>query len=124
MGHRTFSKLIVRVTIGALALAISAIILSVAILNGFKQEIIEKQRGFFGDVVITKNDLSASFENTPIELSPQTLAQLRALPQVIDITSLVTYAGIIIVNVEVDGVILKCVHKSYNFHYIPTNIIF
>ena len=123
MGHRTFSKLIVRVTIGALALAISAIILSVAILNGFKQEIIEKQRGFFGDVVITKNDLSASFENTPIELSPQTLAQLSTLPQVIDITPFATKAGIMNVNGEVEGVLLKGVDKSYNQLYIQKNII-
>lgn len=123
MGHRTFSKLIVRVTIGALALAISAIILSVAILNGFKQEIIEKQRGFFGDVVITKNDLSASFENTPIELAPQTLAQLRTLPQVIDITPFATKAGIMNVNGEVEGVLLKGVDKSYNQLYLQKNIL-
>ncbi|WP_231561267.1 hypothetical protein [Sphingobacterium sp. T2] len=46
-GQRTFSKLIVRVTIGALSLAIIAILLSVAILRGFKEEITTKSKGIF-----------------------------------------------------------------------------
>jgi len=123
MGHRTFSKLIVRVTIGALALAISAIILSVAILNGFKREIIEKQRGFFGDIVVTKNDLSASYENTPIHLSFEKLKQLEALPQVVDITPFATKAGIMNVGGQVEGVLLKGVNKTYNQQYLQKNIV-
>ncbi|WP_245893617.1 ABC transporter permease [Sphingobacterium gobiense] len=123
MGHRTFSKLIVRVTIGALALAISAIILSVAILNGFKREIIDKQRGFFGDIVVTKNDLNASYENTPIQLSSQNLKQLAALPQVVDITPFATKAGIMNVDGQVEGVLLKGIDKSYNQEYLQKNIV-
>ncbi|WP_239018523.1 ABC transporter permease [Sphingobacterium corticibacterium] len=123
MGHRTFSKLIVRVTIGALALAISAIILSVAILNGFKREIIAKQRGFFGDIVVTKNDLSASYENTPIQLSSENLKKLEALPQVVDITPFATKAGIMNVDGQVEGVLLKGVDQSYNQQYLQKNIV-
>lgn len=123
MGHRTFSKLIVRVTIGALALAISAIILSVAILNGFKREIIEKQRGFFGDIIVTKNNLNASYENTPIQLFPEDLKQLESMPSVVDITPFATKAGIMNVNGEVEGVLLKGVDKSYNQQYLQKTII-
>lgn len=122
-GHRTFSKLIVRVTIGALALAISAIVLSVAILKGFKAEIIEKQRGFFGDVIITKNDLNASYENTPIQLSAEELQRLKDLPAVVDITPFATKAGIMNVKGEVEGVLLKGVDKNYNQQYLQKNIV-
>ena len=123
MGHRTFSKLIVRVTIGALALAISAIILSVAILSGFKREIIEKQRGFFGDIIITKNDLSASYENTPIRLFAEKLEQLKSMPSVVDITPFATKAGIMNVNGQVEGVLLKGVDRSYNQQYLQQAIV-
>ncbi|MFD1770535.1 ABC transporter permease [Sphingobacterium suaedae] len=122
-GHRTFSKLIVRVTIGALALAVSAIVLSVAILKGFKAEIIEKQRGFFGDVIITKNDLNASYENTPIQLSAEELQRLKGLPAVVDITPFATKAGIMNVKGEVEGVLLKGVDKNYNQQYLQKNIV-
>ena len=113
-GQRTFSKLIVRVTIGALALAIGAIILSVAILKGFKTEIIEKQRSFFGDIIISKNDLNASYENSPIQLTKEQLAQLKAVPEVKHIAPFATKAGIINVNGEVEGVLLKGVDSSYS----------
>lgn len=112
-GRRTFSKLIVRVTIGALALAISAIILSVAILKGFKSEIIEKQRGFFGDIIISKNDLNTSYENSPIQLSKQQLAEIKAIPEVRQVSPFATKAGIMHVNGEVEGVLLKGVDHSY-----------
>lgn len=123
MGHRTFSKLIVRVTIGALALAISAIILSVAILNGFKREIIEKQRGFFGDILVTEKDLGTSYEDTPIQMPPENLKQLKALPQVIDISPFATKAGIMNVKGQVEGVLLKGIDRSYDQHYLQKNII-
>lgn len=122
-GHRTFSKLIVRVTIGALALAISAIILSVAILKGFKTEIIEKQRGFFGDVIITKNDLNSSYENTPIHLPADDYQLIKSIPTVVDITPFATKAGIMKVKGEVEGVLLKGVDKSYNQQFLQRNII-
>ncbi|WP_243835913.1 ABC transporter permease [Sphingobacterium paludis] len=122
-GNRTFSKLIVRVTIGALALAISAIILSVAILKGFKTEIIEKQRGFFGDIIITKNDLNASYENAPITLSEHDIQRVKSLPWVRELTPFATKAGIMNVKGEVEGVLLKGVDRTYNQQYIQHNII-
>lgn len=122
-GHRTFSKLIVRVTIGALALAISAIILSVAILKGFKTEIIEKQRGFFGDIIITKNDLNSSYENTPISLHDEDIRKIKSIPGVLDVTPFATKAGIMNVKGEVEGVLLKGVDKTYNQQFLQKNIV-
>lgn len=123
LGHRTFSKLIVRITIGALALAICAIILSIAILNGFKTEIIEKQRGFFGDIVITKNDLNSSYENTPIELLKEDLEELKNNKEVRSITPFATKAGIMNVKGEVEGVLLKGVDGTYDQKYFQRNIV-
>ena len=93
-GQRTFSKLIVRVTIGALTLAIMAIILAVAILRGFKGEITDKQRGFFGDVIILKNDRNDSYVNTPISLNSQEIAKLEQDPNIMNVYPFATKAGI------------------------------
>src|SRR3546814_10853521 len=46
-GKRTFSGLIVRVAVGAIALGIATMMLSIAVLKGFKGEVTAKQRGFF-----------------------------------------------------------------------------
>ncbi|RKE47012.1 ABC transporter permease [Sphingobacterium detergens] len=113
-GKRTFSKLIVRVTIGAIALAIAAIIISIAVLRGFKGEIISKQRGFFADVLVLRYDLNKSYENSPISLTPQLHKSILADPEVYSINPFATKAGIINVNDEVEGVVLKGIDSLYD----------
>ncbi|ERJ59960.1 ABC transporter permease [Sphingobacterium paucimobilis] len=121
-GQRTFSKLIVRVTIGALALAIIAILLSVAILRGFKDEITDKQRGFFSDIIITKQDLNQA-ENVPISLSPAKLEEIRKLPNVVSISPFATKVGIMNVNGEVEGVLLKGVESTYDQSFLAKTLV-
>lgn len=122
-GQRTFSKLIVRVTIGALTLAIMAIIMAVAILNGFKQEITEKQRGFFGDIIILKNERSDSYVNTPISLSNEQINVLEKHPNVVNIYPFATKAGIMNVKGEVEGVLLKGIDKDYDQEFLSKTIL-
>lgn len=121
-GQRTFSKLIVRVTIGALALAIIAILLSVAILRGFKDEITEKQRGFFSDVIITKQQLNAN-DASAISLDSAIIQKIQNLPNVVSVSSFATKVGIMNVNGEVEGVILKGLENGYNQRFLSKTII-
>ncbi|MCL7986889.1 ABC transporter permease [Sphingobacterium sp. lm-10] len=122
-GQRTFSKMIIRVTIGALSLAILAIIMAVAILKGFKQEITDKQRGFFGDIMIVKNDVSTSYENTPISLSSSKIDSLRQLPNVEGVYPFATKAGIIHVNSEVEGVLIKGIDANYRQDFLSRMLV-
>lgn len=122
-GNRTFSKLIVRVTVGALALAIMAIILAVAILNGFKDEITEKQRGFFGDIIILKNEKNDSYVNTPISLDAQQIDRIKQNPNVLEVYPFATKAGIMNVKGEVEGVLLKGIDKDYDQNFLSKTIL-
>ncbi|MGJ1261755.1 ABC transporter permease [Sphingobacterium spiritivorum] len=123
LGKRTFSKLIVRVTVSAIVLAIAAMILSVAVLRGFKDEITEKQRGFFGDILVTKQDLNSSYENTPMSLSKARMDAIRTSPNVQSIYPFATKAGIMNVNGEVEGVLLKGVDSTYDQRYLSKTIV-
>jgi lipoprotein-releasing system permease protein len=117
-GKRTFSKLIVRVAIGTIAVGLCAMILTLAILNGFKSEVIAKQRGFFGDIVVNKKDFNTSYELAPIQLSSNQLQQLQDLPEVRSIQAYATKMGLITVNNEVEGVVLKGIDAQYDQHYL------
>ncbi|UIR57911.1 ABC transporter permease [Sphingobacterium sp. SRCM116780] len=123
LGKRTFSKLIVRITVGAIALAIAAIILSVAVLRGFKSEITGKQRGFFGDVMVLRYDLNNAYENSPISLDTTQLNKLKKQSNVASIYSFATKAGIINVNDEVEGVLLKGLDSCYDQSYLKTILV-
>jgi len=113
----------VRVTIGALTLAILAIIMAVAILRGFKGEITDKQRGFFGDVIILKNDRNDSYVNTPISLTKSQIQTLEADSNVINVYPFATKAGIMNVKGEVEGVLLKGIDQDYDQEFLSKTII-
>lgn len=117
-GKRTFSKLIVRVAIGAITLGVAAMLLSIAVLKGFKGEITAKQRGFFGDIILSKYDLNASYESSPFQLNSDQLATLKQVPGVSAIHYFATKAGIINVNEEVEGVLLKGIDSAYDKQFI------
>ncbi|HLS37138.1 MAG TPA: FtsX-like permease family protein [Sphingobacterium bovisgrunnientis] len=121
-GQRTFSKLIVRVTIGALSIAIIAILLSVAILRGFKEEITTKQRGFFGDIVVTKQTL-ADYELRPVFLSDSQTTQILNIPNIESVNGFATKVGIINVNSEVEGVMLKGVEPDYDQRFLKKSLV-
>ncbi len=121
-GQRTFSKLIVRVTIGALAIAIIAILLSVAILRGFKEEITTKQRGFFGDIIVTKQTL-ADYELTPVLLTDSQINQIVNTHNIESIHGFATKVGVISVNNEVEGAMLKGVEADYDQRFLKSSLV-
>ncbi len=122
-GKRTFSKMIVRLTIGALALAIIAIILSLAVLNGFKNEVTAKQRGFFGDIWITKQSLNYSPESSPFSLKTEEIKKIKKEANVSHIAPIATKSAIMKVNEEVEGVLLKGIDETYDQGYVKDVLI-
>ncbi len=99
-------------------LGLAVMILSVAIVKGFKGEIREKVRGFSGDIQVLKLDLNSSFENSPYIINATTLRTLRANREIAFMQPFATKPGIINANNEVEGVVLKGVDSTYNWDYI------
>ncbi|MCX2451786.1 ABC transporter permease [Pedobacter sp. PLR] len=121
--ERTFSKLIVRIAIAGVMLSLAVMMLSVAIIKGFKTEIQEKVRGYIGDVRIFKFDLNNSFEQTPFVPGAETLEHLKANPNVAFFQSYATKPAIISVNDEVEGINFKGIDKSFNWDYIRKHLV-
>lgn len=120
---RTFSKLIVRIAILGITLGLAVMILSVAIVKGFKSEIREKVRGFSGDIQISKLDLNTSYENSPFLIERTDLTKLTSLPGVSYAQPFATKPGIINTNNEVEGVVLKGVDKNYDWAYLNNILV-
>ncbi len=121
--QRTFSKLIVRMAILGITLGIAVMILALAVVKGFKSEIREKVRGFSGDIQILKNDLNTSFENSPFSLDPAKLNDLEKDSNIVFVQAFATKPGIIKVNDEVEGVVLKGVDANYNWEALKPVLI-
>lgn len=119
---RTFSKMIVRIAITGIMLGLGVMILSLAIVKGFKQEIREKVRGFSGDIQIVKYDLNVSYENSPFAANPALIRQIEASKSFSHIEPFATKPAIIKANDAIEGVVLKGVDKTYNLSFFKKNM--
>ncbi|MBE9664545.1 ABC transporter permease [Mucilaginibacter myungsuensis] len=120
---RTFSRLIVRIAIIGIMLGLSVMILTIAIVKGFKQEIRGKVRGFGGDISVIKYDLNTSYENSSFSTSPSVIRQIKAKPFVTGVSAVATKAGIIRANNEIEGVLLKGVDTDYDRRFFAENMV-
>lgn len=121
--ERTFSKLIVRIAISGVMLSLAVMMLSVAIIKGFKTEIQEKVRGYVGDVRIFKLDLNNSFELTPFVPSAETINNLKKNKDIAFYQPYATKPGIISANDEVEGINFKGVDSKFNWDYIKKHLV-
>ncbi|WP_295767206.1 FtsX-like permease family protein [uncultured Mucilaginibacter sp.] len=120
---RTFSKLIVRIAIVGIMLGLGVMILSIAIVKGFKREIQEKVRGFAGDIQVTKFDNNFSYENSPFMIDTAFVRKVKASSLVRGIVPYATKPAIIKANGEIEGVVLKGVDKNYDWNTFKTAMI-
>lgn len=120
---RTFSKLIVRIAIIGIMLGLGVMILSLAIVRGFKQEIREKIRGFSGDLQVIKFDLNNSNENSPFPADPKFVKKAIANNLITKVMPFATKPGIIKANTEIEGVVLKGVDKAYDWTFFKKSMV-
>jgi len=107
----------------AIALGVAVMILSMAIVKGFKQEIREKVRAFSGDVQVLKNDLNYSLENSSFSLPKSVLEELQSDSSLLSVQAFATKPGIIKVNNEIEGVVLKGIDDSYSAKSIQSILV-
>jgi lipoprotein-releasing system permease protein len=120
---RTFSKLIVRIAIVGIMLGLGVMILSLAIIRGFKNEIRQKIRGFAGDMEIVKNDLNGSYENSPITASADIVKKALATHMVTRVMPFSAKPGIIKGKTDIEGIELKGVDSSYDWTFFKKNMV-
>ena len=120
--ERTFSKLIVRIAVVGIMLGIMVMLLSIAIVKGFKSEIREKVRGFNGDVELLKYDLNSSSENSPFILDKETFNAVKNEKDIVNIAPFANKPGIIKTANEVEGVVFKGIDATYNSRYLNSII--
>ena len=103
-------------------LGLGVMILSLAIVRGFKQEIREKVRGFSGDLQVVKFDLNNSYENSPFSADAGFVRKAKQIPLVTGVMPYATKPGIIKTKNEIEGIVLKGVDKTYDWTFFKKNL--
>lgn len=89
-------------------------LLSIAVMKGFKNEIRDKVRGFSGDILIQNYDLNTSYENKPFVLDDSSKVKLSEDKNIRSVVPFATKPGIIKTDEEVEGVVFKGIDETYD----------
>jgi len=114
----TFSSFIIRLAIVATALSVAVMILSLAVVTGFKHAISEKLFGFMGHVQVRPfNEASTASVGfaQPIYSDAALISSMQRIPHVVAVTPYAVRPVILQANGLLEGVQLKGVNKNYRF---------
>ena len=121
-GARRVTPPAVRIAVIGIALSLAVMILSVAIMVGFKKEVCEKVIGFGSHIQITNFDSNSSYETTPIAVSDSLLGALKAYPGIKHVEGYATKMGILKTDTDFQGIVLKGVDADYDWSFFQSNL--
>ncbi len=119
----SFSRPINVIAIIGIAMGLAVMILAVAILTGFKQQIREKVVGFGSNIQITNFDSNLSLETTPISDTQKFVSVIKKIPGIKHVQVFATKAGIIRTADEIQGVVLKGIGSDFDWTYFKSNMV-
>jgi lipoprotein-releasing system permease protein len=117
------SRRIINIALVGIALGIMLMLMSVAIVTGFKKEISDKVIGFAAHIQIVNFDSNISFETTPINRNQSFLAGLRSIDNIKDVSVFATKPGIIKTGENIQGVVLKGVDPGFDWSFFRKHLI-
>lgn len=117
------SKPAVRIAVAGIAIGLAVMIVSVAVVLGFKSEVRNKVVGIGADVLITNFDAQKSYETVPILASDSILQQIAAVDGVAHLQSYSTKPGMITTTDNFLGMVLKGVGQTYDVGFLQKHLL-
>ncbi|MBI2281524.1 MAG: ABC transporter permease [Bacteroidetes bacterium] len=114
---KKFTQPIIKISIAAIALGITVMIIALSIVSGFQREIRNKVIGFGGHIQITKYDSQNTYEATPIDKNQAFYPSLDTVEGIKHIQIFATKAGIIKTNEDIYGVIVKGIGSDFDWSF-------
>lgn len=146
---KSFTKVIVRIAIAAIALSLATMLITTLIISGFKKEISSKVFGFWGHIHITDTNINRTFEQVPISKSEPYIEEIEEIEWlnyqvpvnllgyeligkykakrtnggVAHVQPFTWVAGIISTKKEFGAIQLKGVDEKFDWDYLPNFLI-
>ena len=122
-GKKNVSRPAVRIATIGIALGLAVMLISVAVVIGFKNEIRNKTIGFGGHIQISNFDNNNTFETNPIKVDKALMNQITAIDGVMHVQRFATKPGIIKTDTEFQGVVIKGIDKGFNWDFFKSNLV-
>jgi lipoprotein-releasing system permease protein len=112
-----------RIATVSISLSLAVMIISVAVLTGFKQQIKSKLTGFVSAIQIKNYDTNISFETVPIANYYDFIPQIKQIKGVKQVQQYATKGGIIKTDEEIQGVVLNGVATDFDWNFFKSYLV-
>ncbi len=120
-GEKGFSKIVIAISAGSVAIGMAVMIISIAILFGFKDKIRSKVLSFSGHMEVTKFSIGDEYQHPPMSVKGD-LFKSEEIPE-IDYLQRFIYKAALVKNEEISkGILLKCIDSKFNQGGFKANI--
>lgn len=121
--RNSLSHRIVNIALFGIILGLIVLILSVAIVTGYKSQVARKVIGFGSHLQIVNLDSNQSFETSPNPISENQpfLQELKSIPGIRHVQIFATKPGIIRRGDEMQGVVLKGIGPDFDWSFFEEN---
>ena len=116
------SHIIIRIALVAIALGLTVMIISVAVVTGFKNELRNKVIGFGSHIQIVNFDSNNSYETRPIPATQAFIPEIENLPGVQKLQVFATKPGMIKTDEYIQGIVFKGVDTGYDWSFFEQNL--
>lgn len=122
-GKKRASLPAIRIAIFGVAAGLSVMILSVAVVFGFKDEISSKVIGFGSHLTIYNTAPAEIGENSPIRVDDELVKGIENIPEVEHVQYYSMKSGILKTTDQFAGITLKGINPTYSTEFISSHII-
>ena len=120
---KVVSRPAVRIAIGGIAAGLSVMILSIAIIVGFKQEVRNKLIGFGSHIQIGVSFNNQTYDAKPLSVDTLLMKKIAAMPEVTHVQLFAVQPGLIRTDENFQGIVLKGVDKNFDWEFFKSNLI-
>ena len=122
-GRKNVSRPAVRIATIGIALGLAVMIIAIAVVIGFKEQIRNKTIGFGGHIQITNFDNNNTYEMNPIKADNALIKKVSSLDGVSHVQRFATKPGIIKTDKEFQGIVIKGIDKGFDWKFFKSNLI-
>lgn len=120
--QKSFSRFIIRLSIGATIISVAVMIITLSLVNGFQETVSQKVFSFSGHIRIqARQPMKANIaEDIPIVANDSLAASIRNNPAVRSIQPFATKYAILKTTEDMEGVLLKGLAQNYDFSHLQS----
>lgn len=117
------SSTVMRLAVTSVALAITVMLISLAVVVGFKNQIRDKVVGFVAPIRVQALDQNESYEEQPFVMDERLKHSLESTDGIRHFQLVANKAGIIKTDEEIQGVVMKGVGADYDWSYFKRYLV-